>query len=85
MSARNIQFQKKKKKKKKKNPYIFVFLSYRKNSAGTKKRVRIIQSKRAIGVRVIEVNRICKDLYSGLGSLIQMTHNVRKGPLCHVY
>ena len=36
-------------------PYIFVFLSYRKNFVGTQKRVRISHGKRAIGVRAIEV------------------------------
>ena len=36
-------------------PYIFVFLSYRTNFVGTQKRIRIIQGKRAVGVRVIEV------------------------------
>ena len=34
---------------------IFVFLSYRKNFAGTPKRVRINHDKRDIGVRAIEV------------------------------
>ena len=34
---------------------MFAFLSYRKNSVGTEKRVRISHGKRAIGVRAIEV------------------------------
>ena len=36
-------------------PYTFVFLSYWKNCVGFQKRVRIVQSKRATGARVIEV------------------------------
>ena len=51
MSTHNIQFH----DKIRKFPLIFVFLSYRKNFVGTKKRVRISHGKRAIGVRVIEV------------------------------
>ena len=36
-------------------PYIFVFLSYRKNFIGTQKIVRISHGKEAIGVRATEV------------------------------
>ena len=50
MSIHNIQFH-----DKIKIPYIFVFLSYRKNFVGTQKRVRISRGKRTIDVRVIEV------------------------------
>ena len=39
---------------------MYVFFSYRKNVVGTQKQVRIIQGKRAIGVRVIKV---CNALY----------------------
>ena len=42
-------------KKLEKNPLIFIFLSYWKDFVGTEKRVRIIQGKRAIRVRAIEV------------------------------
>ena len=43
---------------------MFVFLNYLKNFVGTQKRVRIIQAKRAIGVRVNEVLLYIKeDLY----------------------
>ena len=51
MSTHNIQFR----DKMRKFPYIFVFLSCRKNFVGTQKRVRISHGKRAIGVRAIEV------------------------------
>ena len=37
----------------KKNPYIFVFLSYRRNFLGTQNRVRISHGKQAIGVRAV--------------------------------
>ena len=53
MSTHNIQFHDEIRNKK--MSLIFVFLSYWKNFVGTRKRVRIIQGKRAIGVRVIEV------------------------------
>ena len=51
MSTHNIQFR----DKMRKFPYIFVFLSCRKNFVGTQKRVRISHGKRAIGVRAVEV------------------------------
>ena len=51
MSTHNIQFH----DKIRKIPQIFVFLSYWKDFVGTEKRVRIIQGKRAIRVRAIEV------------------------------
>ena len=51
MSTHNIQFH----DKRRKNPLIFVFLSYWKDFVGTEKSVRIIQGKRAIRVRAIEV------------------------------
>ena len=51
MSTHNIQVS----DKIRKVPKIFVFLSFRKNFVGTKKRVRISHSKRATGVRAIEV------------------------------
>ena len=51
MSTHNIQCH----DKMRKNPSIFVFLSYWKDFVGTEKRVRIIQGKRAIRVRTIEV------------------------------
>ena len=44
MGTHNIQFH----DKFRKNSLIFVFLSYRKNFVGTKKRVRISHGKRAI-------------------------------------
>ena len=56
MSTHNIQFHEIKKKS-----YFFLFCCYRKNFAGTQKRVRIHHGKRAIGVRAIEVR-----LYLGL-------------------
>ena len=51
MSTHNIQFH----NRVRKILAIFVFLSYRKNSVRTQKRVRISHGKRAIGVRAIEV------------------------------
>ena len=51
MNTHNIQFH----DKIRTFPYIFVFLSHRKNFVGTKNRVRTIHGKRAIGVRAIEV------------------------------
>ena len=51
MSTDTIQFH----DKIRKNHLIFVFLSYLKNFIGTEKKVRIIQGKLAIRVRVIEV------------------------------
>ena len=51
MSTHNIQFH----HKIRKNPKIFVLLSYWKDFIGTEKSVRIIQGKRAIRVRAIEV------------------------------
>ena len=51
MSTHNIQFH----DKMRKFPLTFVFLSYRKNFAGTQERVRISHGKRAIDVRAIEV------------------------------
>ena len=53
MSTHNIQFH----HEIRKFPYIFVFLSNRKNSVGTQKRVRITHGKQAIGVRAIEVGQ----------------------------
>ena len=52
MSTHNIQFHNKIRKK---IPEYLFFLSYRKGFVGTEKRVRIIQGKRAIRVRAIEV------------------------------
>ena len=49
MSTRYMQFHDKK------ISLNICFLGYRKNFVGTQRRVRIIQGKRAIGVRVIEV------------------------------
>ena len=49
MSTHNIQFDDKIRKQ------IFVFLSYWKDFVRTEKRVRIIQGKRAIRVRAIEI------------------------------
>ena len=51
MSTHNIQFH----DKIRKFPLVFVLFSYRKSFVGTQKQVRIIQDKRAISVRVIEV------------------------------
>ena len=51
MSTHNMQFH----DKIRTFTLIFVFWTYRKNSIGTKKRVRMIHGKRAIGVRAIEV------------------------------
>ena len=51
MSTHDIQFH----DKIRKNPLKLVFLNYQKNFVGTQKRVRIIQGKRGIGVRVIEI------------------------------
>ena len=51
MGTHNIQFH----DKIRKFLLIFVFLSYRKNFAGTNKRVRISHGKRTIIVRAIEV------------------------------
>ena len=51
MSAQNIQFH----DEIRKFPYIFVFLSFRKNFVGTPKRVRISHSKQAIGIWSSEV------------------------------
>ena len=53
MSAHNTYFIDKVRKLRR--PSIFTFLNYRNNFPGTQKRVRIIQGKRAIIVRVIEV------------------------------
>ena len=50
MSIHNIQFHDKIRKKS-----LNIFLSYKKDFVGTEKRVRIIQGKRAIRVRAIEV------------------------------
>ena len=50
MSTHNIQFH----DKMRKFPYIFVFLSCRKNFIGTQKRVRMSHGKRAIGVGAID-------------------------------
>ena len=43
---------------------LIVFLRYRKNFVGTQKRVRIIQGKRAIGVRAIEVLLYCLNIWA---------------------
>ena len=71
MSTHNIHFH----DKIRKFPYIFVFLSYRKNFVGTQKRVRISHNKRAIGVRAIQVW-----LYHGnkLGLPIFSVYTVKK-------
>ena len=55
MSARNIPFYDKITIQIPRISLTFVFLSYRKNFLGTQKRVRNSHSKRAIGVRVVEV------------------------------
>ena len=52
MSTHNIQFHDKNKKK---DSLVSVFLRYWKDFVGTQKQVRIINGKRAIRVRAIEV------------------------------
>ena len=59
MCTHNIHFHDKKGKK---NPSLFVFLSCRKKFVWIQKRVRFIQGKRAVSVRVIEIL-----LYFGYG------------------